>query len=423
MASKKITYTDVPEGDDVLKSNNVAIVDREHQASAEDFNEIAKVVNSNADLLDQNIAQTEVNTADIESIVDNMVTKDMIDTNITLFPTNVEGDFGYLVMVTSMEDPNYNDVAVDVMTGEITANNQLVGQLISSPGLINGSIDYISVPTIGNIAKISGNINQYCSFYFKIFKRDSEGVETLIGTSTPTNAVNPVDSDYHLFSASALIVSDGFTDTDRVVIKYYTTSMNHAGAYYQFQFGGVVPVHTDIVVPSTIVTTKDTQINVTTENFSGILSETDTKLNTALETIDQHNHDHDSLRGLDQGSLKHMSLVQEAALSDYVQKTVKLKSGNLGVGTNTIATIPMDDGYGAVIEYAIVTTMDITLRVGLMYVAWNGSNVNKTDTSTVDLGTSTETFSFNFVIDGTDVLFQSVVTSGIFVVKCSIRLI
>jgi len=50
MAQQLITYDD--------KSNNVPIVDRSQQASAEDFNEIKEVINANAEDVDDRFKQS-----------------------------------------------------------------------------------------------------------------------------------------------------------------------------------------------------------------------------------------------------------------------------------------------------------------------------------------------------------------------------
>lgn len=423
MASSKITYTTTPEGDDVIKTNFVSILDRQFQATAEDFNEIAVVVNENADLLDSAVAQIEENSSDILVIQNTMVTQDMISTNISLYPTSAVGDYDYLIMVASQQDPNYNVDPVDIQTGEILADNQVVAELIADAGIFVGTIENISINTIVPIAKVSGSAVQYCSFYFKVFVKDEVGYEILIGTSSPTGPVNEDDDDYHIYNASALISSATLSITDRIVIRYYVTAMNVNGAFYKFQFGGLTPLHTDIPIPITVSVTNDRQVNVNAEGFTGVLSPEDNRLDKALETIDKHNHSHDSLAGIDQGNIKHLSEDEKDALLDYKAKTIKRRSGSLGVGKTLILEIPMTSGYGAVIEYALITTTDTTLRVGLMYVGWNGSNVKSSDTSTVDLGDSTETFKFHFEIVGPNVLFESVVTSGVFVVECSIRLI
>lgn len=423
MAVKKITYTDIPEGVDVLKENIIPVVNRETQSTAEDFNEIAKVVNNNADLLDENIDLATQNAEDIEVIQNTMVTQNMINTNIPLYATDSVDSLGFLIMVTSQDNEDYNTEPVAIPTDEVTANNQMILELITEYSLLNGSAESITVNSTAVLSKISGNANQYCSFYFKVFKIDIEEVETLLGTSSPTEVVNPEDTEYHNYLSSVVIKFNEISNTDKLIIRYYSTAMNQAGAYYQFQFGGENPTRIDVTVPMTVVATNADQVNVDASEFSGILSESDNKLDMALRTIDEHNHYHDQLRGIDSGLLKHMTLTQEAALSDYVAKTVKFKSPSLTSGTTLLAEIPISSGYGAIITYAILTTTDSVLRVGQKYVGWNGSNVNSTDTSTVDIGDSTETFDFDFEINGTNVEFSAVVTSGVFVVKCEIKLL
>lgn len=424
MAIQKITYTTEPEGIDIIKENLIPIVDRTKQGSAEDFNEIAKVVNENAELLEGVIILSEQNALDIDDIQDTMVTQDMINTNIPLYATNSPDSSGYLTFVTSQDNELYDTVAVAVPLDEVLSNNQLVLELITENALLNNSAESITANSTAVIAKTSGNANQYCSFYFKVFKIDSEDRETLLGTSSPTESVNPDDLDFREYKSSVIIQSQEILSTERVIIRYYSTGMNLSGAFYSFQFGGLeLPTRVDVTVPMTVIVTNADQVNVNSKDFGGILSETDNKLDLALKTIDEHGHYHDTLLGIDSGILKHMTLSQDAALSEYIEKRIAFVSSSLTSGTTVLATIPMESGYGAVIIYAILTTTNIVLRVGQKYVGWNGSNVKSTDTSTVDLGDSTETFNFDFEIDGTDVNFLAVVDSGVFKVACEIKLI
>ena len=55
-----------------------------------------------------------------------------LSSNISLYATTASSDVvGYNKLVTSLEDPDYDAVAVDVSTGVISSDGQLVGQLIS----------------------------------------------------------------------------------------------------------------------------------------------------------------------------------------------------------------------------------------------------------------------------------------------------
>jgi hypothetical protein len=216
-----------------------------------------------------------------------------LSSNIILYPTTVASDIsGYNVLVTSPGDANYDDTAVNVSTGTITTNDQIVGQLASSAGLFVGNPGVIAITTLGNIRKTGGNSNQFAAFYFKLFKRDSSGTEVLVATSDATAPVNPVDSSYREFSASAILNNGEFLSSDRIVIKYYASLVGASGSSYDFQFGGASPVRTLLPVPvSVIPISVGSGIVVTTTNFNGVLSASDDSVQKALDTLDDHNHD------------------------------------------------------------------------------------------------------------------------------------
>lgn len=164
--------------------------------------------------------------------------------NITLFSTTTASDVsGYFKLASSVDSPDYNQTAVDVATGVINTDNQLVGQLISEPNLIVGSTGTINISTIGNIKRTSGNNNKYAAFYFKIFKRSSLGVETEIAISNETPDII-ISNIYEEFSVSALLNNITFVSTDRIVIKYFAALTGNTGSNYDFQFGGTNPVKT-----------------------------------------------------------------------------------------------------------------------------------------------------------------------------------
>jgi hypothetical protein len=108
-----------------------------------------------------------------------------------------------------------------------------------------------NITTIGNIRRISGTGK--ASFYFKVYKRTSAGVETLIATSD--NTIPVIDGGvYTEFSATAIWNDGIFLDTDRVVMKYYANRISGgSNPTYQFQFGGVTPVRTLVPIPLTVV--------------------------------------------------------------------------------------------------------------------------------------------------------------------------
>lgn len=207
--------------------------------------------------------------------------------NIILYPTTASSDIsGYFRMVNNLEDPDYNDTAVDIPTGTINTNDQLLASLASDANILVGNPGIINITTIGNIRKTAGNSQQYVSFYFKVFKRDLSGTETLIATSDDTpNVISTTD--YQEFSASAILNNGIFLNTDRIVVKYYAHLSGNVGSAYEFQFGGSSPVRTLLPAPTgSIPIPTANSILTNTSQFNGILSSSDTNVQKALETLD-----------------------------------------------------------------------------------------------------------------------------------------
>jgi len=174
-----------------------------------------------------------------------------LPSNLMLYPTNVASDIsGYFKLVTNIHDADYNVTAVDISTPTITGANQLVSSLVTTAGVLIGQPGVFNATTFGNIRRLSGSGT--ANFYFKVFHRDSTGVETLIGTSSNTEAVT---SSSYLEFTSAMLWDDGdFIDTDRIVIKYYANRIaGSSDPVYQFQFGGTSPVRTLLPVPFSVV--------------------------------------------------------------------------------------------------------------------------------------------------------------------------
>ena len=241
--------------------------------------------NDSSNLISSNVQgaidELSITKADVNSL----------SSSLTVYPTSVESDVsGYYKMVQSVSDPDYDSVAVDISTGDLdaTGSDHLIASLISDAGIFVGSPGSINVTTIGNIAKTLGNINAYSEFFFRMYKRDSGGTETLIGTSSATGAVNPEDLDiYYQFLASGNFLIGYFSETDRVVIKYYSTVIDDGAQVYSFQFGGDQPVRTLIPVPVSVISSTDASgIVLDTSNFNGVLSSLDTTVQHAIDTLD-----------------------------------------------------------------------------------------------------------------------------------------
>jgi hypothetical protein len=177
------------------------------------------------------------------------VTLDQLPSNLNLFATNASSDIAtYFKLVTSISDPDYNTVAVDIPTGAITTTGQFIAALATEANVLVGNPGIINLLTIGNVRRTSGSGT--AEFYYEVYHRDSGGTETLITTSDTTPPVSA--GVYTEFLATALLNNGIFVETDRIVVKYYANRIGSgSNPQYDFQFGGTSPVRTTFPVPAT----------------------------------------------------------------------------------------------------------------------------------------------------------------------------
>ena len=179
------------------------------------------------------------------------LTANDLPSTLSLYATNVPAAVsGYYKLVTTIDDTDFNTIAVDIPTGTISTTTQLIASLISPSNLISGNPGVFNVTTIGNIKKVSGSGE--AEFYFEIYKRTSTGIETKVGTSAPTLPV--VNSGYAEFSAMALWNDGTFDVNDTIVLKFYGSRIaGGSNPTYSFQFGGVSPVRTIVPIPTAVI--------------------------------------------------------------------------------------------------------------------------------------------------------------------------
>lgn len=60
----------------------------------------------------------------------------------------------------------------------------------------------------------------------------------------------------------------------------------------------------------------------------------------------------------------------------------------VSAGTNVIGSFPITDGNGVNFEYLVKSNLNY--RVGNIMAVWDGSNINFTEVTTVDLGNTTD---------------------------------
>jgi hypothetical protein len=338
-------------------------------------------VNIGYDNTDSTLLATTYKTA-IDELDLRKADVSLLNSNINLFPTNAAADVtDYFKMVSTFEDAAYNTTAVNIPTGSITTQNQLLARLIAPANLFVGNPGIVSIVTIGNIRKTVGNANAFAEFYFQVYQRTSNGTETLIATSDTTGAINPANGNYREFNASAVLNNGIFLPSDRIVVKYYANSIG-AGAQYDFQFGGTQPVRTLIPVPVSVIPSDTADdIIVNASGFEGILGEDDVNVQHALETLDTHNHDgvyqpvgdyatntyvNGLLAGADAmifkgtigtgGTVTALPTVYNAGWTYKVITAGTYAAKNCEVGDMLLATIDRTEGQGVNGDWAVVQT-------------------------------------------------------------------
>ena len=174
-----------------------------------------------------------------------------LPSTLTLYPTTATSSIGgYNKLVSSITDPSYNTTAVDVSTGAITGTDQLIAGLITEPNQIVGNPGVFNMTTIGNIRKTNGS--GAAEFFFRVYKRDAGGTETLILQSNNTQQITTAI--YAEFFTSGLWNDGVFISTDRIVIKFYGTKVGGgSNPTYDFQFGGTSPIRSIVPVPLTVI--------------------------------------------------------------------------------------------------------------------------------------------------------------------------
>jgi hypothetical protein len=233
--------------------------------------------------------------SNVQSAIDELQDKKLnvadLAANVVFYPTSANSDIAtYFKLVTSTDDTDYDDPAVDISTGVISGSDQFIAALASEAGILVGATGVISISTVGNVRRVSG-FGQ-ADFYFEVYKRDSGGTETLMGTSNSTPEAG--ENTYEQFFAECLITSTTFAETDRIVFKYYGNRTGGIGdSEFEFQFGGTAPVRSNLPVPVNVVShANDAEdILVDTGGFSGVLSGSDDDVQAALDTLDGHVHD------------------------------------------------------------------------------------------------------------------------------------
>ena len=202
---------------------------------------------------DSDMVSTNVQDA-IDELHNTKLDISALNSSIVLYPTTatIAVDGTYTKMVTSINDSDYDSVAVDINTGNISGTNQLIANLSTEQGVLVGNTGLINIHTVGNVRLNPDGAGGSATFYFEVYKRTDAGVETLLSTSSASAPVS-VDS-YVEFFSDALLPPTDFTATDRIVIKYYGNEITgNTNTTYDFQFGGSNPVRSNFPVPVSVI--------------------------------------------------------------------------------------------------------------------------------------------------------------------------
>ena len=181
------------------------------------------------------------------------LTQNDLPTTLLLFATNIpSGINGYYKLVNTIDDPDYNTVAVNIPTGNIITTDQFIAGLITTPNQINGNPGIFNITTIGSIRKALGSGSGQATFFYRVYKRNNLGIETLVCTSDPTLPVN--NGIYAEFQASGIFNDGVFGPTDYIVVKYYANRVSGgSNPAYEFRFGGDTPVRTVFPIPTSAI--------------------------------------------------------------------------------------------------------------------------------------------------------------------------
>jgi hypothetical protein len=212
-------------------------------------------------------------TSDLTNDGDNgythFISVEDLPSNLVLYATNVaSGISTYTKAVSSLTDPDYNTVAVDIPVGPLTSTTVATycGGIVSSANIIIGNPGIFTMSTLGSIRRTSGSAEGI--FFYEVWKRDAGGTETLIVTSDSTVPISAAT--YTEFNASALFNNGIFTATDRVVIKFYGLRLaGGSNPSFDFQFGGTAPVRTTLPIPLTVTPLPREILSVSTATTAG----------------------------------------------------------------------------------------------------------------------------------------------------------
>lgn len=112
-------------------------------------------------------------------------------------------------------------------------------------------------------------------------------------------------------------------------------------------------------------------------------------------------------------------------LTDSHQVSNTITATGLSTGTAEIYGFDSNLGTAAYFEYVIYETASKAMRSGLVMCVWDVTTgeISMTDSATKDINATTDNFTFEIVISGSELSLQSVIESGTWEVKIFTRII
>ena len=112
-------------------------------------------------------------------------------------------------------------------------------------------------------------------------------------------------------------------------------------------------------------------------------------------------------------SLSGLTVTGDATIN--LAKIRTYENSLVSAGTNVVGSFPTTDGNGVNFEYLVKSNLNY--RVGNIMAVWDGSNINFTEVTTVDLGNTTDVLLSCRIISGNVEIIADVVGPTTWVIK------
>jgi hypothetical protein len=112
-------------------------------------------------------------------------------------------------------------------------------------------------------------------------------------------------------------------------------------------------------------------------------------------------------------SLSGLTVTGDATIN--LAKIRTYENSLVSAGTNVIGSFPTTDGNGVNFEYLVKSNLNY--RVGNIMAVWDGSNINFTEVTTVDLGNTTDVMLSCRILSGNVEIIADVVGPTTWVIR------